>query len=394
MNYKVKCTGYKRDERYFTVGKVYDVVDNTIKSDGGFLYDNKKGSPESIIAWLSDWYTFERVGDEKIVITTDGAETLARLFDGNKVVKTATAKCSPADTFDFATGAEIAFNRLMGVKAVKEEKKPLTFREKLKQERPEKVKEVYGGGCYGCPSSYGYEEKGCPKKQKKVATCSECWDREIPVTRQEPKKQEKWRVVNREVKAGDYIRLKHNDYPEFADVGDVLKVHSVTGHLAKVLNNDMTRPSKKHIDAKWTYWFSEFEVVEPVTAKPFKFEVGKLYQGEDFVIEITEAAKMAHDVRYCYKTIKGDAGHMSFFDEGSVFGNKLKPYDPPKYFNGKAVCVKSNKDFTVGKVYEFVDGQTTSNGGTKRPIGYRIEKSFDVWKERSGGLYEFLPIVE
>lgn len=49
---------------------------------------------------------------KKIVITTDGKETLARMYDGNKVVKTATAKCSPADTFDFKTGAELAFNRL------------------------------------------------------------------------------------------------------------------------------------------------------------------------------------------------------------------------------------------------------------------------------------------
>ena len=57
--------------------------------------------------------------NKKIVITTDGEETLARLYDGNKVVKTATAKCSPADTFDFKNGAELAFNRLF-----EKEKKP------------------------------------------------------------------------------------------------------------------------------------------------------------------------------------------------------------------------------------------------------------------------------
>lgn len=52
--------------------------------------------------------------EKKIVITTDGTETLARLYDGNKVVKTATAKCSPEDKFDFETGATIAFNKLLG----------------------------------------------------------------------------------------------------------------------------------------------------------------------------------------------------------------------------------------------------------------------------------------
>lgn len=49
---------------------------------------------------------------KKIVITTDGTETHARLYEENKLVKTATAKCSPEDTFDFATGARIAFIRL------------------------------------------------------------------------------------------------------------------------------------------------------------------------------------------------------------------------------------------------------------------------------------------
>lgn len=52
------------------------------------------------------------VNTKKIVITSDGVETLARLYDGNKVIKTATAKCSPADTFDFEEGARIAFERL------------------------------------------------------------------------------------------------------------------------------------------------------------------------------------------------------------------------------------------------------------------------------------------
>ena len=65
---------------------------------------------------------FEPVNDQKIVITSDGTETLARLYDGNKVVKTATAKCSPDDTFDFKTGAMLAFERLMN-----EVQNPLKF---------------------------------------------------------------------------------------------------------------------------------------------------------------------------------------------------------------------------------------------------------------------------
>ena len=63
------------------------------------------------------WYWFENcvaglACENKIVITSDGEKTLARLYDGNKVIKTATAKCAPDDEFDFETGATIAFDRL------------------------------------------------------------------------------------------------------------------------------------------------------------------------------------------------------------------------------------------------------------------------------------------
>ena len=50
----------------------------------------------------------------KIIITTDGKTTLARLYEGKKVVKTAEAHCSPDDTFDFFVGANLAMERLIG----------------------------------------------------------------------------------------------------------------------------------------------------------------------------------------------------------------------------------------------------------------------------------------
>ena len=65
--------------------------------------------------------------ENKIVITTDGTETLARLYDGNKVIKTTTAKCSPDDNFSFETGAKIAFERLIDYA----EKEPKYFNGKV-----------------------------------------------------------------------------------------------------------------------------------------------------------------------------------------------------------------------------------------------------------------------
>lgn len=51
--------------------------------------------------------------NQKIVITTDGKTTTAKMYDGKEVVKTAIAKCSPEDEFDFERGALIAFSRLV-----------------------------------------------------------------------------------------------------------------------------------------------------------------------------------------------------------------------------------------------------------------------------------------
>ena len=63
--------------------------------------------------WLPG-YCMELIGDNhKIVITSDRKTTLARLYEGKKVVKSAESYCSPDDGFDFARGARIAFERLM-----------------------------------------------------------------------------------------------------------------------------------------------------------------------------------------------------------------------------------------------------------------------------------------
>lgn len=50
--------------------------------------------------------------NDKVVITTDGVTTTATLYSRNTKVRTATAKCSPDDEFDFAVGAKLAMERL------------------------------------------------------------------------------------------------------------------------------------------------------------------------------------------------------------------------------------------------------------------------------------------
>ena len=67
MNFKVKCVGYNASERNFTIGKVYDVKDGHIFSDGNFDYDawSIKGKTfDSLCKWFNRWYKFELVKDE------------------------------------------------------------------------------------------------------------------------------------------------------------------------------------------------------------------------------------------------------------------------------------------------------------------------------------------
>lgn len=79
---------------------------------------------EDFGGWCWTDEMFEPKCDRKILITSDGTETLARLYDGKKVIKTATANRLPEDVFDFATGAKLAFARLIGEDKPEPEKKP------------------------------------------------------------------------------------------------------------------------------------------------------------------------------------------------------------------------------------------------------------------------------
>lgn len=52
--------------------------------------------------------------EEKIVITRKGKKTIAKYYINGKVMEKGLARCCSEDTFDFATGAKIAFDRMLG----------------------------------------------------------------------------------------------------------------------------------------------------------------------------------------------------------------------------------------------------------------------------------------
>ena len=86
--------------------------------DFGKGFDGHNGYPcdyyhPTHTCWWVPRFLIEPVTLPKIVITADGKTTTAKRYEGNKVVKTAEAKCHPDDKFDFAIGAKLACDRLL-----------------------------------------------------------------------------------------------------------------------------------------------------------------------------------------------------------------------------------------------------------------------------------------
>lgn len=63
--------------------------------------------------WTDEMFLGLAVSRPKIVITTDGKTTTAKMYEGKKVLKTAKSQCSPKDTFDFSVGAKLALERVI-----------------------------------------------------------------------------------------------------------------------------------------------------------------------------------------------------------------------------------------------------------------------------------------
>ncbi len=114
----------------FEVGKKYRVTDgyaengNVIKiteivGDCAF-YETVAGAGKDYLDSFVIPSNFSRglipfyADSSKIVITTDGKTTTAKMYDGKKLVKSAKTDCHPDDEFDFIIGASIALERLTG----------------------------------------------------------------------------------------------------------------------------------------------------------------------------------------------------------------------------------------------------------------------------------------
>lgn len=88
------------------VGKVVKLLpDNEVRVEG--LHRTVQCDTEYFDLYTKDQPT-------KIVITTDGKTTTAKMYRDKTVIGVQTTKCHPDDRFDFKEGARIAFDRLVG----------------------------------------------------------------------------------------------------------------------------------------------------------------------------------------------------------------------------------------------------------------------------------------
>lgn len=88
--------------------------------------------------------------NEKIIITHDGTTTTAKLYDNKNIISTAESVCAPTDTFDFATGANLALDQLYKSSEVREVKRPAKVGEWIKIVDAREAEGCYSNGDVLC----------------------------------------------------------------------------------------------------------------------------------------------------------------------------------------------------------------------------------------------------
>lgn len=146
-------------------------------------------------------------------------------------------------------------------------------------------------------------------------------------------------------------------------------------------------------NSRWFYDY-ELELVKPI--KETNEEANK----ENDKIVITHDGKTTTATLYCEdgtKKVVTAKCHpedtFDFFVGAKLAVERLHDYCTPKY-NGKVVCVDNYRNlcaYSVGKIYQFVNGKLTDNHGNKLPLDNPI-RSFKEWQEFTSS--KFIEIVE
>ena len=307
-------------ETYY--GTVYDFINGRMYVD---LEDKSRGVDQGCgheHVWIllpSDWEFAEKTNRHELHITSDGTTTNAVYKLNGEVEKTAKAVCCASDTFNFNVGAELAINRVLYGTDYnpKDVAFPTCDKAVAKQENKPKHEAVtlycakefidcLGKKCltkektYTLNSDFGLTfDNGSTSAYKFNKEIPRCW------------KEHLIRTEKRPALVGEWVRIKKN--PANDNFGDYRE-----GEIYKIEQNIGSGKGIKKKDGSCAHTYKG------------------LYQLLDHEYEV------------------------------------LPDYQPekvePVYYSGKVICVEStgidaDEYFTVGKIYEYVDGLVKSNRG-------------------------------
>lgn len=328
---KVRCIKGNTREKYFTVGKIYDLLDGKITDDTGHVYGiGWSTSNEEMLDFLNTAYKFADINIEKITIFHNG-NTVTALNECTK--EKGIAKCNPSDTFDLYTGSRLALDRLFG--------------------------------------------------------------KEIPQVRE----------VNRKAKKGEWVKIVKAEFVPVNDDGtpsykngDVLHIISDVGYGYVRFREGEDRSNKRYILAQSEYVvlenYTPTEEVKELVKETFyngkvvcikavphsSFTVGKVYQFVDGSVtdDIPHTYTGIHDFEQWQRGSKGHTEWMEVTEEQSS----------NKFYNGRVMCLEPNGHpyYTKGKIYQFSDGYIVFDNGeycSKRYSSFEALKSWSscVWLE-------------
>lgn len=264
---KVKCTGYKSDERHFSVGKVYEWKDGKIKNDSGdsYIFFCQGKDPDKWL--LSNYYTFEvvnepkfKVGDivkaneksnKKYYVTNEKNGFIGKVteIDNNGIIYVQGLEDRHKTPFDDDEGWR-----------VEEDCFDLVHEQKSKQEIHITVD---GAKTIAVMKSGGKvvkraEAKCIPSDEFDFKTCAELSVKRIF---EEEKKEE---PKCTDFKVGDNVRYINHDadgkyYPPYGTIGEIKQVGF--SHIGVKWNTDkVLRNSTPELD----YWYCDREDIEKV----------------------------------------------------------------------------------------------------------------------------------
>lgn len=193
-------------------------------------------------------------------------------------------------------------------------------------------------------------------------------------------------------KVGDKVRILDGSKIENYTGGYAVGMMEYTGRIFTVWNVIAYSRGRFGYHMKEVTYTWDERALELVYEKPhWKVVItpngdkttGKLYDGTKIVKEVS--------------TLKSPRDEYSREEAIKVICERLteKPEEkeePPKLYNGKVVCVDDgeNEDYTVGKIYQFMNGYVHMDDGTEMP--FKPIHTFEEWAKWSTA--KWIEVVE